>query len=114
MNRRLFLGSLLASAILDPDKLLWRPGAKLISIPKPLATRGWGTPGRIRPGDSFFMGGKLWVVVEPQPAQMVFEGEDLIGIEQRAIAQLATPTLPRRFAHIYDRQHDFDLVCDPP
>lgn len=35
MNRRLFLGSLLAAFALDPEKLLWRPGAKLISIPKP-------------------------------------------------------------------------------
>lgn len=35
MNRRGFIGSLIASAVLDPDKLLWRPGARLISIPKP-------------------------------------------------------------------------------
>ncbi len=38
MNRRLFLSSLAAfagAAVLDPEKLLWRPGAKLISIPAP-------------------------------------------------------------------------------
>lgn len=38
MNRRLFLSSAAAIAAtisLDPEKLLWRPGAKLISIPKP-------------------------------------------------------------------------------
>ncbi len=37
MNRRLFLSSLAAfagTAVLDPEKLLWRPG-KLISIPAP-------------------------------------------------------------------------------
>ncbi len=39
MNRRLFLASLIGSAsaaIIDPDRLLWVPGRKLISIPKPL------------------------------------------------------------------------------
>ena len=35
MNRRFFLGSLLATATLDPERLLWVPGKKLISIPKP-------------------------------------------------------------------------------
>lgn len=37
MNRRGFLGLLGAAvtgAVLDPEKLLWRPGAKVISIPK--------------------------------------------------------------------------------
>jgi len=37
MNRRGFLGALFgggaAALALDPEKLLWRPGAKLISIP---------------------------------------------------------------------------------
>ncbi len=38
MNRRLFLSTLaagLAGATLDPEKLLWTPGKKLISIPAP-------------------------------------------------------------------------------
>ena len=38
MNRRLFLGALGvagAGAVLDPERLLWVPGRKLISIPKP-------------------------------------------------------------------------------
>lgn len=34
MNRRGFLAALLGGAVLDPERLLWRPGAKLISIPK--------------------------------------------------------------------------------
>lgn len=37
MNRRGFLSSLIAgglSAAIDPDRLLWEPGKKLISIPK--------------------------------------------------------------------------------
>ncbi len=38
MNRRGFLGILgaaIAGATLDPERLLWEPGKKLISIPKP-------------------------------------------------------------------------------
>ena len=38
MNRRGFLSALLgtgAAMTLDPERLLWRPGAKLISIPAP-------------------------------------------------------------------------------
>ncbi len=37
MNRRGFLGFLgaaIAGATLDPEKLLWEPGKKLISIPR--------------------------------------------------------------------------------
>lgn len=34
MDRRFFLAMLSAST-LDPERSLWRPGAKLISIPKP-------------------------------------------------------------------------------
>ena len=35
IDRRDFL-SLLASAVLDPERPLWLPGRKLISIPKPI------------------------------------------------------------------------------
>lgn len=35
MNRRNFLSLLAASLTLDPERLLWTPGKKLISIPKP-------------------------------------------------------------------------------
>jgi hypothetical protein len=36
VNRRLFLGTLLgtAAAAADPERMLWTPGRKLISIPK--------------------------------------------------------------------------------
>ena len=37
LGRRGFLGALLAGAVLDPEKLLWRQGEKLISIPAPRA-----------------------------------------------------------------------------
>lgn len=35
MNRRSFLTSLAAALTLDPERALWVPGQKLISIPKP-------------------------------------------------------------------------------
>ncbi len=35
MDRRAFLGAFAAMLVLDPERLLWHPGAKLISIPKP-------------------------------------------------------------------------------
>lgn len=35
MNRRGFLSTLAAGFAIDPEKLLWRPGAKIISIPRP-------------------------------------------------------------------------------
>lgn len=35
VTRRAFLSALAAAFVLDPEKLLWQPGAKLISIPKP-------------------------------------------------------------------------------
>lgn len=41
MNRRgflSFLGAAVAGATLDPERLLWVPGAKLISISKPRIT----------------------------------------------------------------------------
>jgi hypothetical protein len=34
-NRRSFLFGMIAAAVLDPERLLWVPGAKTISIPSP-------------------------------------------------------------------------------
>ena len=34
MDRRSFIGAFMATATLDPEKLLWVPGRKSISIPK--------------------------------------------------------------------------------
>lgn len=46
MNRRSFLqlfAAAAAGAIADPEKLLWTPGKKLISIPKPRTDFDFGT-----------------------------------------------------------------------
>ncbi len=34
-SRRGFIGALLGAAVLDPERLLWVPGKRMISIPKP-------------------------------------------------------------------------------
>jgi len=41
VNRRGFLATLGAGLALNPERLLWVPGKKLISIPKPISTQGW-------------------------------------------------------------------------
>ena len=57
MNRRGFLFGLAAGfgLALDPERLLWRPGAKLISIPpcshKISDTLALFTPNALKPGD---------------------------------------------------------------
>lgn len=35
LNRRGFMGALAGALALDPERLLWVPGKKLISVPKP-------------------------------------------------------------------------------
>lgn len=35
-SRRSFFALLAAAFVLDPERLLWKPGAKLISVPAPL------------------------------------------------------------------------------
>jgi hypothetical protein len=44
MNRRGFLAAVAGAFVADPEKLLWTPGAKLISIPAPskvVIPEGW-------------------------------------------------------------------------
>ena len=36
MTRRALFASLAAAFVLDPERLLWKPGAKLISVPAPV------------------------------------------------------------------------------
>lgn len=38
MTRRGLIGALLGAATMDPERLLWVPGAKTISIPKPVVS----------------------------------------------------------------------------
>jgi hypothetical protein len=55
LTRRAFFASVAAAMVLDPERLLWRPGAKTISIPAP-PTRDiavWFEPG---PGGIWMIG----------------------------------------------------------
>lgn len=36
IGRRGFISSMIGAMVLDPDRMLWVPGAKTISIPNPL------------------------------------------------------------------------------
>ncbi len=45
MNRRDFLAALIAGATQDPERLLWIPGRKTISIPAPITNRIIGPGG---------------------------------------------------------------------
>ncbi len=53
LNRRGFfstLAAVAATAALDPERLLWIPGKRLISIPEPVF-HGWATPEFFSLGD---------------------------------------------------------------
>ena len=62
MNRRSFLASLLATAALDPEKLLWVPGKKTIFIPSARLFYHGDIVGIV--GDAPFTdGGSRWFMV---------------------------------------------------
>lgn len=47
MNRRAFLASVAAALTLDPERLLWVPGKKLISVPAPRVEKRFLTVGDV-------------------------------------------------------------------
>jgi hypothetical protein len=73
MNRRAFLATLAAGLTRDPERLLWVPGRRLISIPKP---RPVGTatlfngPEELRSGDLFEVFGQRYRVTEATPTSL--------------------------------------------
>ena len=83
MNRRGFLTALAAiaaTAVVDPERALWIPGKKLISIPRPsiLVTSGWGGPPIIvRLGDILTFG------ADEQRYVVVAAGEGFVELSQR-------------------------------
>ncbi len=84
MNRRGFLGALLGTAAglaLDPEKLLWVPGKKLISIPKPVVTT-LGTY-RIKIGDTILIRKPLRFLVKDPPLFLIHEW-DAVTIRNEA------------------------------
>jgi hypothetical protein len=82
MNRRGFLGALFGSAgalVVDPERALWTPGAKLISIPRRTAA-GWASTALIKPGDVFTIAGdgREYVVVQEVTSSQFITRIDLI------------------------------------
>lgn len=54
MNRRGFLAALAAAVVCEPDRLLWEPGKRLISIPAPpkvVIPAGWYRMDDLCPND---------------------------------------------------------------
>lgn len=78
MDRRGFISALLGTAgamVLDPDRLLWRPGAKRISIPAPSpAPRITMIPigQRLNKGDLFSIAGVYQVNPERRDSPQIF------------------------------------------
>jgi hypothetical protein len=74
MNRRGFFGALAAiaaTATLDPERLLWVPGKKLISIPPPVRSFIGDWTVCITAGPSFAVGDVLTFGSEPDDRYMV-------------------------------------------
>lgn len=76
MNRRGFLASLLATVVVDPERLLYVPGKRLISIPRILRPR---TVGDIINECYYHLdaNGVFLVGVNPTPEQISFAFKEL-------------------------------------
>jgi hypothetical protein len=63
MGRRGFLGALFGAAALDPERLLWVPRQKLISIPAPQLYKGWASVSLrgLDTGDKFTIA-RVWAI----------------------------------------------------
>jgi hypothetical protein len=78
MNRRTFLSALAATFVADPEKALWVPGKKLISVPKPRVSPAWAVLHSFNPillpGDHFTLQDVRGVFLFEQ----IFEGLPII------------------------------------
>lgn len=93
MNRRLFL-SILGAPVLDPERLLWRPGKKFISIPKApeiyvqLLRSGTSlsvfssTEKATRPAGASVLSGTKWAVNEELKRLNIMPAHDLRDLMQ--------------------------------
>lgn len=70
MNRRSFIAALASGMLLDKDRLLYRPGAKLISIPKPTIIPAYHPSFK-------FSGIEFFTFNEIRPNQMVLISRNL-------------------------------------
>jgi hypothetical protein len=71
LSRRGFLGALAAALVLDPERALWVPGAKLISIPAP-ASPFWIDERRVQHWLRGFPGCKCPFCAAPKIGETIF------------------------------------------
>lgn len=81
MNRRGFLATFAAALVADPEKLLWEPNKKLISIPKP--STDWLkmqaiVSSRQAPGIIDFINLKEWWRIEVKPSDYYDVHNDIL------------------------------------
>jgi len=81
MERRTFLASLIATAVLDSERLLWVPGRKTISIPAPAREWVWINLRETRASGFFSNGGRY-----PGDVVDFLPVDELDGICLRAFA----------------------------
>jgi hypothetical protein len=78
-NRRGFL-ALAAGMLLDPERLLWRPGAKHISIPAPQHVRlldYYKIEWPVKTREWTFVTVEYFVPAEQELARLTFTGQDM-------------------------------------
>ncbi len=106
MNRRGFLGAVagaLAGAVYDPERALWRPGAKLISIPSQLRVRHEfkllaELPGRI---DSLWTAGERLLALTQSGLYEIYSDGSysrIAGSVWQRDSRFATLAIPRTLA----------------
>ncbi len=82
MNRRGFLAALAGAMVLDPERLLWKPGTKLISVPRIPPPELWGiayyyVSGNAGPGKfstpNVNQGGHVYSPIAIRPVRVPFQ-----------------------------------------
>ena len=100
MNRRNFLSALIAAgtaAAVDPERLLWTPGRKLISIPKPPLVEDWTVQlRRLKRGDVFTISG-VYMINQHTGEQVLYRnpvnGREVRRLERFVVTSDFTGTI---------------------
>ena len=90
-TRRRFLsliGAFGAEAVLDPERLLWRRGAKLISIPKPVQAPQFKTFSQLF-DELADAAGYTWSV-HPDPIMFVGESQKFLTIIPTSVSDVSS------------------------
>lgn len=127
LSRRGFLGLLgtaLATAVLDPELLVWRPGARTIFLPTPARVIAGAA---LRPGDVFVVAGRhainprTWapVTYEGRPLLQHFCAIEPVRAGQEVLARGVTPAFVMESGsaegwEYHWRSDDFNGQAIPP